>query len=590
MTEVFVSIEKLLLAPRAPDHVVALSDEAQVRSWESWVSEVTAWATHFSGLREQAWALHCTDSAQFSVLFFGLLQANKSVYLAPNNTLGTLTQMAELVEGFAGDFPELSTELSPELSAKQPHELAFVNVANLPETIVRPEDITPLDDQRPCIFLFTSGTSGQPSAIPKTLGQLGREVLTLEQTFGETLGKATAISTVSHQHIYGLLFKVLWPLASGRAFHAGTCHSGEDIIRYSRKFDDVLLVSSPSHLSRLTPATAWDKAKKHIRQVFSSTAPLSREAAQKTENTIGLLPVEVYGSSETGGVAYRQQKQAGEPWRVFDGLEVKADQSRLMSLRSPHLPNADWVVGEDLVVFEKDGRFHLQGRVDKLIKVEGKRVSLAELEKCIGLWAFSARSRALVLSGSRDTTAAVIELNEVGVERLRSVGKVEMVSQLRRLLQDSFEPVVIPKRYQFVSRIPIDALGKTPVAMLENLFAPQALINRLPKVRLIDQRDESLFKLEVFVQESMTFFEGHFQDHPVLPGVAMVFWVEHFSRTLFGVEGQAKRVRKLKFQKVVRPGAALIIEMFLDKEQNSVRFSVTSETAVHASGQLVFVQ
>jgi hypothetical protein len=38
--------------------------------------------------------------------------------------------------------------------------------------------------------------------------------------FGTPLGDAAIVATVSHQHIYGLLFKVLWPLSTGRAIHA----------------------------------------------------------------------------------------------------------------------------------------------------------------------------------------------------------------------------------------------------------------------------------------------------------------------------------------------------------------------------------
>ena len=70
------------------------------------------------------------------------------------------------------------------------------------------------------LVLFTSGSTGVPQAIPKKLSQMSREVATLETQFGELLGVADISTTVSHQHIYGLLFNVLWPLVAGRAIHA----------------------------------------------------------------------------------------------------------------------------------------------------------------------------------------------------------------------------------------------------------------------------------------------------------------------------------------------------------------------------------
>lgn len=72
----------------------------------------------------------------------------------------------------------------------------------------------------PPLVLFTSGSTGAPQPIGKTFRQLDAEIAALEATFGGRLGNAGIRGTVSHQHIYGLLFRVLWPLATGRAFDA----------------------------------------------------------------------------------------------------------------------------------------------------------------------------------------------------------------------------------------------------------------------------------------------------------------------------------------------------------------------------------
>jgi acyl-coenzyme A synthetase/AMP-(fatty) acid ligase len=68
------------------------------------------------------------------------------------------------------------------------------------------------------LTLYTSGSSGAPKPIHKTLAQFNAEVHTLEAQWGALVGDATVLGSVPHHHIYGLLFRVFWPLAAGRAF------------------------------------------------------------------------------------------------------------------------------------------------------------------------------------------------------------------------------------------------------------------------------------------------------------------------------------------------------------------------------------
>lgn len=76
----------------------------------------------------------------------------------------------------------------------------------------------PLDLDQCRLTLCTSGSSGEAKLIDKSLRQLANEVEALEQLWGKNLGDATILGSVATQHIYGLLFRVLWPLCAGRAF------------------------------------------------------------------------------------------------------------------------------------------------------------------------------------------------------------------------------------------------------------------------------------------------------------------------------------------------------------------------------------
>ena len=68
------------------------------------------------------------------------------------------------------------------------------------------------------LSLCTSGSSGEPKRIDKALRQLANEVAALEALWGADLKDACIIGSVATQHIYGLLFRVLWPLCAGRTF------------------------------------------------------------------------------------------------------------------------------------------------------------------------------------------------------------------------------------------------------------------------------------------------------------------------------------------------------------------------------------
>ncbi|EPN84863.1 AMP-binding protein, partial [Pseudomonas syringae pv. actinidiae ICMP 19101] len=73
-----------------------------------------------------------------------------------------------------------------------------------------------------------------------------------------------------------------------------------------------------------------------VRRVFSSGGALPAEAAQSLQQRLGQWPTEILGSSETGGIAWRQ----GEPcWQAFDGIELSQDSEGALRISSPYLPS-----------------------------------------------------------------------------------------------------------------------------------------------------------------------------------------------------------------------------------------------------------
>jgi len=78
---------------------------------------------------------------------------------------------------------------------------------------------------------------------------------------------------------------------------------------------------------------------------------------------------------------------------------------------------------EDQIILQDDGRFMLQGRVDRIVKIEEKRVSLTEVEQCLMAIRWVMEAFTLKLTNHRDVIGAVIVLTDDGLQSLKT--KVE---------------------------------------------------------------------------------------------------------------------------------------------------------------------
>src|SRR5690606_36931002 len=100
------------------------------------------------------------------------------------------------------------------------------------------------------ITFFTSGSTGGAKPVRKTLAALQAEAAAIEQILGRVVpASAEIVATVSHQHVYGLAFRLCWPLATSRVFSASTHEIWETALAELRP--GAALISSPAHLERL---------------------------------------------------------------------------------------------------------------------------------------------------------------------------------------------------------------------------------------------------------------------------------------------------------------------------------------------------
>lgn len=445
-----------------------------------------------------------------------------------------------------------------------------------------PLGATALDLDHCRLTLCTSGSSGEPKLIDKSLRQLANEVEALEQLWGASLGAATIIGSVAAQHIYGLLFRVLWPLCAGRPFLRHAQPFPEDLQRASlEQAHGFAWVASPALLKRMGDNLDWP-ALRPLRRVFSSGGALPAEAARQLGERLGQWPTEIYGSSETGGIAWRQ---GGDAWQPFAGVEPSLDAEGALRIASPYLPPGHLEQTADAVELLGDGRFLLRGRLDRIVKLEEKRIALPSLEQALLGHDWVSDARLGVLQQGRAFLGALIALSPTGVHALRNQGRKALIYGLRRHLAGHCEPIALPRRWRLLRELPYSSQGKLAQATVEALLAAPRPTQVEP-LAAVEQDGE--WRLELEVPLDLAHFSGHFPQTPVLPGVVQIDWAQQLARQLMpGLPPRFAGMEVLKFQQLVRPGDRVQLSLRFDAERGKLYFAFRRDEAACSSGRIL---
>ena len=558
----WIPLQRLLVQP-APGRTVGRGETGERLGHTDLVQQAQAWCDAFAAVPGQDWALYFDDALRFAAALFGAWHAGKRVYLAADNLPATLEALQPHVSGFAGDI--------------DPQRAPRITASDIPARDRAP--LQALDERRCELVVFTSGSTGEPSAIVKRLDQLAREVDALQSAFGAEAGGAQVQGTVSHQHIYGLLFRVLWPLAAGQAIQPRRFFH-EDLLGALAAAESVL-VATPAHLKRLPEQLDWARVRGRLRAVFSSGGPLPAEAAARVRDCTGVAPIEVYGSSETGGIAWRRWTDAAPPWQPLPGVRWRIDEGRLV-VASAHLATAAWWPTQDRVDPAPGGCFRLLGRADRIVKIEERRVSLDALERALRDDPEVDDARVLVVAGERDRLGAVLVPTDATLVEADEATRRRFQQRVAARLAQRQDAVTRPRRWRLLRALPLNAQGKVTQAALLSLFEP-----RLPAHQWV-RREPAAAALRITLAPTLRVFEGHFEQTPILPGVAQLDWAIQFARGIFPLPPRFLRLDALKFQHVARPGDELTLQLDWDAGRDTLGFRYTSLHGVHASGKVLF--
>lgn len=501
-------------------------------------------------------AVHLDDAADLAIALFGAWRAGVSVLLPADLQPQTRQRWNTQVDLWLTNNLELEALYATPLAAAE------------------------LDLDRCQLSLCTSGSSGEPKRIDKSLRQMANEVEALEQLWGSGLGDACLIASVAAQHIYGLLFRVLWPLCAGRCFIRQQLAFPEDMQRASRQHASFAWVASPALLKRMTDNLDWP-ALSPVRRVFSSGGALPADAAQALHQRLGQWPTEILGSSETGGIAWRQGPNL---WQPFSDVQLSQSEDGALRIASAYLPTGHVEQTADAARIEADGRFELLGRLDRIVKLEEKRISLPMLELALVKHDWVLEARLGVVNEQRASLGALLVLSDSGLFALREHGRRALTQHLRQHLSQHCEALALPRRWRLLRQLPLNSQGKLPQAQVDALLlAPRP---KLPEV-LSQTEVDGQWILTLGIPPDLAFFSGHFPKTPVLPGVVQVDWALNLGQQLLALPPRFAGMEVLKFQQLVRPGDQLELTLRFDPERSKLHFAYRNANAACSSGRIV---
>ncbi|WP_350614013.1 AMP-binding protein [Pseudomonas sp. HY7a-MNA-CIBAN-0227] len=548
----WLNLEHLLLEPVAQRPVTAEPDLNHAQLCE----QALSLAAGLQARGIQRLAVHLEDASLLAIALLGAWRAGVSVLLPADLQPQTRQRSADAVDAWLTEAADLDALYQAPLSAAA------------------------LDLDTCSLSLCTSGSSGEPKRINKTLRQLTNEVQALESLWGAGLGEACIIASVATQHIYGLLFRVLWPLCAGRTFVRQQLAFPEDLQRVSRQHPHFAWVASPALLKRMGDNLDWP-ALSAVKRVFSSGGALPFDAASILQQRLQQWPTEILGSSETGGIAWRQGQTL---WQPFTDVQLSQDANGALRIASPYLPAGHIEHTADAARIHADGRFELLGRLDRIVKLEEKRISLPMLEQALMDHPWVTETRLGVVQENRASLGALVVLSAQGLHALRNQGRRTVTQTLRQHLSQHCEALALPRRWRLLRQLPFNSQGKLPQADVETLLlAPRP---KTPQV-LEKVETDGEWTLQLAIPPDLAYFSGHFPQTPVLPGVVQVDWALSLGQQLLDLPKKFVGMEVLKFQQLVRPDDRIELHLRFDQQRGKLYFTYRNDTAACSSGRIL---
>ena len=432
-----------------------------VKTWYDFLTDCAKVRMCIEAHDKKDWILHSEDYWYFLVTFVALLQCKKTIHLTQNIATSFIQEIKTQDVMFITDQPvkdETAIQIKEVLAKYTPVEQQI--------------RMTPaIDAETTDIRMYTSGSTGKPKAVRQRMKEFELDNAFVISKWGQEFLSRYLVTTVSQHHIYGFLFGICLPFALGVPFRRTRITIPEEFELLND--DKYMIIATPAFLKRTVDTYGDEPLPLQNCFIFTSGGAVSEELAKKVNAVFGFCPLEVYGSTETSGIAYRQQSVNGLRWTPFDNAKIWKGDDECLRIISPYIKNPEGFATADLVTIFDDGTFLLRGRADSIVKIEEKRISLPEVESRLLDSGLIADVKVIALEDRRQYLAAAIELNEKGKKKFQGERKLVINRYFHDFLSQWFENVLIPKKWRFLDHLPTDVQGKKHKDEIAALFAAE---------------------------------------------------------------------------------------------------------------------
>lgn len=322
------------------------------------------------------------------------------------------------------------------------------------------------------VVLFTSDSAGDPKPVERTHANLAAEAEHVSSAL-KLDGEDRTLLTIPLYHSFGFDVGLVATLRAGAAIYLEDEVAPSRIIKLVREQQITLLPGSPTLFEAMARLpSAKPLTHKPIR-FLTAGAGLSPATVEGFHAKYGVRPLACYHTTETGTIAIDLKGQAGDTvGKPLTGVELRVSDSGSGKPLAAGKPGSFWVrsaavsplalarsrgegelaVGNrtadgwyrtgDIASLDRSGRLRLHGREDDLVRLEGKRVALGEVEGCIESFPKVHAAQAMVVS---DPLGGPIVVAKVVLKERAKADAEAIIDHCARLLA----PHKVPRRIEF---------------------------------------------------------------------------------------------------------------------------------------------
>lgn len=369
-----------------------------------------------------------------------------------------------------GPQPEVNTDDVPEIRRRLQGTLLTCSVFKRPN---------PSFDVKPLSVMFTADSLGDPKGVMRTAENMISTVDNAAEAL--SIDKETRILTaVPLFHAYGWDLGLLPVLRTGATMYLEEEISARRVAKLLREHSIDMMPGTPTMYAELSRLPTAKLLKIKGARYLSGGSKLDTEVAESFHSKYGVRLISCYHTTEAGAIALdrpaKTPKSVGKP---IDGMSVKlttSEGTKVTGLKegllwvkggslSPmsigpytdsaapkkkgivgigEIDKSGWYRTGDLAKHDRAGRVFLTRREDDVVKVEGKRVALGEVEGCLEAFPKIKAAQAMVVTDPQ--TGAMVVAKVVAKSKCHAE---EIIDHCARNLA----PYKVPRRIEFCDAI-----------------------------------------------------------------------------------------------------------------------------------------